>query len=104
MANLTAGIQRIGTYIGSSPFVCTGSVFAVGTTRVATLNTSGNPLIWRNGSNFNNFPGAGKDQIPPGTAIIILPSSGINVDDSLFSFGTPINTNAGNAFSSGFGA
>ncbi len=90
MANLTAGIQRIGTYLGSTPFSCTGSVFAVGATKVSTLNNSGNPIAWRNGTTFNNLLGAGKDQIPPYSAIIVNPTSNIVTDDTLFAFGTPI--------------
>lgn len=90
MANLVAGVPRIGTYLGSTPFTCTGSIFAVGTTKIATLTSSGSPIGWRNGTTFNNLPGTNKDQIPPYAAIIVSPTAAITTDDSVFSFGTPI--------------
>jgi hypothetical protein len=91
MANLVAGVQRIGTYLGTTSFICTGSVFAVGTTKVSTINSSGSPIAWRNGTTFNNLGGTGKDEISPGAAIIVNPTSNISTDDSLFAFGTPIS-------------
>lgn len=97
MANLAAGVQRIGTYLGTTPFICTGSVFAVGTTKVSTINASGNPRAWRNGTTFNNLGGSGKDEIAPYSAIIVNPTSAITTNDSLFSFGTPINTSIVNS-------
>lgn len=90
MANLTAGVQRIGFYFGSIPFLCTGSVFAVGTTKVSTLNNAGNPIAWRNGTTFNNLPGTNKDEIQPNTSIIVNPTSAITTDDTKFSFGTAL--------------
>jgi hypothetical protein len=101
MANLAANVTRIGTYIGSTPFVLGTSVFAVGTTKVSSFNVSGSPVSWRNGSTFNNLSAGGnQDQLTSGTAFIVLPTSAITTDDSLFSFNAPIasggstNTNA----------
>lgn len=90
MAILVTGTQRIGVYLGSTPFACNGSAFAVGTTRIATLNASGNPIAWRNGSSFNNLPGNNKDELPPYSAFIVNPTALITIDDNLFSFGTPL--------------
>lgn len=110
MANLVAGVQRIGFYFGSVPFSCNGSVFATGTTKISTFNTAGNPIAWRNGTTFNNLSGTARDQLLPNTSFIVNPTSAIVTDDTKFSFGTAVPTsggngnNTGNAFSSGFGA
>lgn len=88
MTTLAPGIQKIGFYIGATPFVLTDSVFAVGTTKIHTTSASGNPVTWRNGSAFNNLNGLNRDEILPYSVVIVNPSDAIVTDDNLFSFGT----------------
>ncbi|HEY9747268.1 MAG TPA: hypothetical protein V6C63_01100 [Allocoleopsis sp.] len=93
MATLLANVPRIGTYLGEEDFACNGSIFAVGATRIKSINASGVPVSWRNGSPFNNLsPTGNKDKLTPGTAFVILPTSAIVTDDKLFSFNTEIET------------
>jgi hypothetical protein len=83
---LADGVQRIGTYIGSTNFTLNGSAYAVGTTRISSLTSAGAPVAWRSGSGFNNLT-----VLAPGTAFIVLPTGGaVTTDDTLFSFNAPI--------------
>lgn len=83
--NLSQGIQRYGTHIGATPLTLSGSAFAVGSTTVFNLNSTGNLLSWQNGrASFLNTMTA----IPAYTAFQILPGAAITSPDSLFSFGS----------------
>lgn len=111
MGSLTSGVQRFGTNITASSFVCTGSIFDVAATTIIILDNTGGFKSWKQGraSFLNNLPGTNKDEIPAYTAFLVLPGSSITTDDTKFSFGTVIPTGSGsetsgNAFSSGFGA
>lgn len=103
MATLTTNVQQYGTNITASPVTLTGSVFAVGTTTIFVLNSSGSFISWQNGrSAFLNTLSA----IPAFTAFQIRPGGNISTNDAVFSFGTAISGSgtSNNAFSSGFGA
>lgn len=88
MGTLSQGVQQYGTNLQSSPLTLSGSVFAVGTTTVFILDSSGSYKSWQNGrSSFLNTISA----IPSYAAFQILPGGAITTNDSQLSFGTTIS-------------
>lgn len=96
MANLTSGVQRFGTNITASSFVCIGSIFDVSGTAIVILDNTGGFKSWKQGraSFLNNLTGTNKDEIPAYTAFLILPGSNITTNDATLSFSTAIQSSS----------